>query len=98
MATFVTNIKKLRLVSKPTTQHIIDGTVMLEQGKTIEFGDEGRYETEDKSELEFLRNHDGNGNNPNHVMIEFWELKPKKESNEEVKETISKVKKTKVMA
>jgi len=79
MAVFVTNIKRLRLVRKPTSDHIIDGKLMVTQGITLEFGNEGRYETDDKSEIKWLREHEANGNNPKHTNILFFELDFKEE-------------------
>jgi hypothetical protein len=79
MAVFVTNIKRLRLVYKPTSDHIIDGRLMVKQGKTLEFGNEGRYEADDKSEIKWLREHESNGNNPKHTNVLFFELDFKEE-------------------
>ena len=79
MAVFVTNIKRLRLVKEHGRDDVLNGIVVRHNPETIEFGDAGKYETEDKSEIAWLRNHAGNSHNPKHEYTEFWELNFKEE-------------------
>lgn len=56
MAKFVAPSKNLRLVIKPESRQVVDGIVQQIPGKAIKFSN-GQYETIDKDELAFLRNH-----------------------------------------
>ena len=74
MVVFVSNIKRLRLVKEHGRDDVLNGIVVKHNPVVVEFGDAGRYETDDKSEIEWLRNHLANSHNPKHTSVKFWEL------------------------
>ena len=82
MAVFVTNLKRLRLVMEHERDDILNGIVVRHTGRVIEFGDEGRYETDDKSEIKELREHHANSHNPKRTSSKFWEIDFKEENYE----------------
>jgi hypothetical protein len=56
MAKFITRLKNYRLVIEPAAREVVNGRPVIHYGKSIRFED-GYYETKDKSEIEFLKNH-----------------------------------------
>jgi hypothetical protein len=60
MATFVSKYHNLKLIVKPTTQIIIDNRPMIQYGSSIQF-ENGHYDTSNKDEIFFLRNHESKG-------------------------------------
>lgn len=57
MPTYITRIKNYKLIRKPTYQNIINGLPQVVYGEKIKFGNQGKYQTKDKNEIEFLENH-----------------------------------------
>ena len=74
MAVFVTNLKRLRLVMEHERDDILNGIVVRHESRVIEFGDEGKYPTDDKSEIKELREHHANSHNLKRTSSKFWEL------------------------
>jgi len=82
MAVFVTNLKRLRLIVQNERDDILNGIIVRKESKVIEFGDDCRFETDDKSEIDFLRKHHANAHNPKRTSTKFWELEFNKEDYE----------------
>lgn len=79
MAVFVTNLKRLRLVMEHERDDILNGIVVRHASRVIEFGNEGKYTTDDKSEIKELREHRANSHNSKKTSSMFWELNFKEE-------------------
>ena len=56
MVNFVSPHGALRLVVKPASKSIVDGRIVAHMGKSIQFVD-GKYSTDDKKEISFIRGH-----------------------------------------
>ena len=69
---FISRYAELKLVNKATYTKEIEGRVVVQPGKAIQFRD-GVYETSDKDEIAFLESHPNFGNT-------FFRLKAKEET------------------
>jgi len=53
---FVSKFVRLNLVMKPGSKSYVDGRVIVKAGRSIQF-ENGKYKTEDKKEIDFIRKH-----------------------------------------
>ena len=68
MAKFISKYLQLKLINKASYSKEVEGRVVVVPGKSVQFNN-GVYETTDKDEISFLKNHPNFGN----IFIEVKE-------------------------